>query len=85
MLRDLNKLANRLDLKGLRKEADYLDAIIKVASVEDNLELLDDVLSTLNALRMEMDPNFGPDYDDEDEPKDEWETETAWNALHKNI
>jgi hypothetical protein len=60
MLKDLVKLANRLDSKGLKKEADYLDAIIKVASVEDNLELLDDALSTLNALRMEMDPDFGP-------------------------
>ncbi len=31
MLKDLIKLANDLDLKGLTKEADYLDAVIKSA------------------------------------------------------
>lgn len=85
MLKDLVKLANRLDSKGLRKEADYLDAIVKAASLEGNLELLDEAMATLDALRREMDPDFSPDYEDEDEPKDEWETETAWNALHKSI
>lgn len=58
MLKDLVKLANKLDSKGLKKEADYLDAILKVASVKNNLELLDEALSALNILRMEMDPNF---------------------------
>jgi len=31
MLKDLIKLANHLDAKGLKKEADYLDSIIKNA------------------------------------------------------
>lgn len=60
MLKDLVKLANDLDLKGLKKEADYLDVIIKAASLKSNLELLDDALDTLDILRKEMDPNFGP-------------------------
>ena len=85
MLKDLVKLANHLDSKGLNKEADYLDVILKAASLEDNLEMLDEALSILNALRIEMDLDFESDSDSEDEPKDEWETETAWNALHKNI
>ena len=31
MIKQLIKLANHLDSKGLRKEADYLDAVIKIA------------------------------------------------------
>jgi len=39
MLKDLIKLANALDEKGLRKEADYLDAVIrKWASYPDDLD-----------------------------------------------
>lgn len=61
MLKDLVKLANKLDSKGLKKEADYLDAILKVATIKNNLELLDEALSALNVLRMEMDPDFEPE------------------------
>ena len=36
MIKELTKLANHLDSKGLRKEADYLDAVIrKVAGQQD--------------------------------------------------
>jgi len=34
MIKDLIKLANHLDTKGLRKEADYLDSVIKKISEE---------------------------------------------------
>ena len=37
MIKDLISLANKLDKKGLRKEADYLDKIIrKISSEEDS-------------------------------------------------
>ena len=39
MLKELIKLANHLDSKGLLKEADYLDAIIKSAQHEYSREL----------------------------------------------
>jgi len=32
MIKDLIKLSNHLDAKGLRKEADYLDAVIRKAA-----------------------------------------------------
>ncbi len=34
MIKDLVKLANHLDSKGLKKEADYLDAILKKSFAE---------------------------------------------------
>jgi len=87
MLKDLVKIANSLDQKGLTAEANYLDKIIKLAAEgKTNLELLDDAISTLNALRMEMDSNFGPEPDyEEPAPDDQYATETAWNALEKDF
>jgi hypothetical protein len=35
MIKELTKLANHLDAKGLRKEADYLDAVIKKMANEE--------------------------------------------------
>jgi len=37
MIKELVKLSNHLDAKGLRKEADYLDAVIKKAKPEIDL------------------------------------------------
>jgi len=37
MLRKLIKFANELDNKGLRKEADYLDGLIRRAAEEEAL------------------------------------------------
>ena len=69
MLKDLVKIANSLDQKGLMAEANYLDQIIKLAAEgKTNLELLDDAISILNTLRMEMDPDFGPEPGDEGPP-----------------
>jgi|TARA_R110001583_G_scaffold16234_4_gene66129 hypothetical protein len=45
MIKELVKLSNHLDAKGLRKEADYLDAIIKKASEEEVLRKGDIVYS----------------------------------------
>jgi hypothetical protein len=39
MLKDLIKLANRLDSKGLTKEADYLDAIIRKLAADPNPDI----------------------------------------------
>jgi hypothetical protein len=36
MIKELIKLSNHLDAKGLRKEADYLDAVIKAAGNKAN-------------------------------------------------
>ena len=107
MLNKLIYIANSLDEKGFKKEADALDGIIKKSfyffytKCEDcggerdvsephckrcekkrmskkasreygsNLEMLDDAISILNALRMEMDPDFGPELGGE-EPPDEF-------------
>ena len=38
MIKELVKLANELDSKGLRKEADYLDSLLKAASRAEGLE-----------------------------------------------
>ncbi len=46
MLRDLVKLADHLDRKGLSKEADFLDGIIKKAS-EHSDEQLDEMIQDL--------------------------------------
>ena len=51
MIRELTTLANHLDSKGLRKEADYLDRIIsKVAEIDEDerslLDALEDLLYT---------------------------------------
>lgn len=87
MLKDLVKIANSLDQKGLMAEANYLDQLIKIAAEEKtNLELLDDAISTLNDLRREMDSNFGPEPDyEEPAPDDQYLAESAWNALEKNF
>ena len=37
MIKDLISLANHLDAKGLRKEADYLDGIIKRANEDSGI------------------------------------------------
>mgnify|MGYP001430944626 CR=1 FL=1 len=39
MIKELIKLSNHLDAKGLRKEADYIDSIIKISFEKDVLEL----------------------------------------------
>lgn len=121
MFNKLIYIANSLDKKGFRKEADALDGIIKKSfyffytkckgcgekrDVDDpdckrcekkkmskkaskeynsNLEMLDEAISILSALRREMDPNFEPELGDEEPaPNDPYLTESAWNALEKD-
>ena len=40
MIKELTKLANHLDAKGLRKEADYLDSIIKSVAMNGSGPML---------------------------------------------
>tara|TARA_R110002020_G_scaffold50716_6_gene143133 strand:+ start:16692 stop:17204 length:513 start_codon:yes stop_codon:yes gene_type:complete len=48
MIKDLIKLSNHLDAKGHRKEADYLDAIIRKSAVS-NPHVLENVVPTLGS------------------------------------
>lgn len=50
MIKQLIKLANHLDKKGLVKEADYLDKIIKNASIEEMQEFLEDAGKSLESV-----------------------------------
>ena len=59
MIKDLLKLANHLDSKGLRKEADYLDRIIsKIAEIDDKERA---ILDRLESLLYSRDPAFNAD------------------------
>lgn len=70
MLKDLIKVANELDRKGLRAEADYLDQLIKIAAEgKSKSELLDDAINALNELRDKMGDGPGTGYE---EPSDEF-------------
>jgi hypothetical protein len=69
MLKNLVKLANHLDAKGLEKEATAIDLVIKIAISKNNLELLDEAINNLDIIRKEMDPDFTPD--SEEIPEDE--------------
>tara|TARA_Y100000034_G_C6899751_1_gene415676 strand:- start:2483 stop:3145 length:663 start_codon:yes stop_codon:yes gene_type:complete len=54
MIKQLTKLANHLDAKGLRKEADYLDAVIrKIAEVDEEEQ---SVLDRLRSIFDDRDP-----------------------------
>lgn len=57
MIKELIKIANRLDKLGLTKEADYLDRIIKSASSEGTLETADSpfTLDPIRSLILESD------------------------------
>tara|TARA_B100001094_G_scaffold333431_1_gene412123 strand:- start:9954 stop:10244 length:291 start_codon:yes stop_codon:yes gene_type:complete len=61
MLKNLVKLANHLDAKGLEKEATAIDLVVKIAISKNNLELLDEAINNLDIIRKEMDPDFAPD------------------------
>ena len=59
MIKELTVLANHLDSKGLRKEADYLDRIIsKVAEIDDEERA---ILDGLESLMYSRDPAFNAD------------------------
>jgi len=65
MIKQLTKLANHLDSKGLRKEADYLDAVIrKIAEVDEEEQ---SVLDRLRSMFDDRDPaeESGPSEDAE--------------------
>ena len=54
MIKELTKLANHLDAKGLRREADYLDAVIrKIAEVDEEEQ---SVLDRLRSMFSKRDP-----------------------------
>ena len=46
MIKQLTKLANDLDSKGLRKEADYLDAVIRKYAIALDLGNFEDLANT---------------------------------------
>lgn len=52
MLKDLIKLANHLDQKGLKKEADHLDYIVKKATETDDIRAEMDNESIKSAARL---------------------------------
>ena len=55
MIKDLIKLSNHLDAKGLRKEADYLDAVIKkIAEVDEEEQ---GMLDRLHSMFKERNPD----------------------------
>ena len=67
MFKDLIKLANHLDSKGLTKEADYVDRLIKKANPFDDMEDafgdMDDAFADLNKPKL-------PKPNSEEEAKD---------------
>jgi hypothetical protein len=53
MIKELIKLSNHLDSRGLRREADYLDAVIKkIAQPEPPAETLTQAEASINSVRI---------------------------------
>ena len=87
MIKELIKLANHLDSKGLRKEADKLDSIIKSAISSSSLDT-DDYMGGIPSL---MQPDFAsPGYDpdtgkvsdlSDEDIEDDQERNKAWEEL----
>jgi|GEM_PF-4557057 len=60
MLKELIKIANRLDQKGLRKEADHLDFIIRKLAQADDFQL-----TFINDIDVENKDIYSEEYSDE--------------------
>ena len=68
MIKELIKLSNELDLRGLKKEADYLDAIIKSASDNPDEDKTYSMESIFDQLARDLNPN---NYSDEQPTRQE--------------
>ena len=70
MIKELVKLSNELDLRGLKKEADYLDQIIKAASDNPDEDKAYSMESIFDQLARDLNPN---NYSDEQPAEQELE------------
>tara|TARA_B100000424_G_C22755672_1_gene408019 strand:+ start:343 stop:744 length:402 start_codon:yes stop_codon:yes gene_type:complete len=57
MIKELIKLSNELDLRGLKREADYLDQIIKAASDNPDEDKTYSMESIFDQLARDLNPN----------------------------
>jgi hypothetical protein len=70
--------------QGFNAADDQMNDALDPESSGLTLEKLDELINILQVLRMEMDPDFGPEEDMEPTPEDPYLTESAWSYMRKS-